>query len=235
MSRGQQRAAGYVRVSTEDQAEGYSLDAQRREIARYCERHGFDLIRLYADEGVSGHTEKIERRPELVVLLEDAAHGVFDVVIVHTIDRWARNVGVQRQALQRLGEAGVGFASVTENIDFTTPAGKLMLTMIGGVSEFFSDQLAVHVSKGQRERAEKGLPSGPFRSATSHRCRGPRPFPIQTRAGRYASRSSAARPGLPTGRSRAGSTRKGSSRGARMRFLRRSRSRTCSRTASMQA
>jgi len=161
MSRGQQRAAGYVRVSTEDQAEGYSLDAQRREITRYCERQGFDLIRLYADEGVSAHTEKIERRAELVVLLEDAARGVFDVVIVHTIDRWARNVGVQRQALQRLGEAGVGFASVTENIDFTTPAGKLMLTMIGGVSEFFSDQLAVHVSKGQRERAEKGLPIGP--------------------------------------------------------------------------
>jgi site-specific DNA recombinase len=159
MSRGQ-RAVGYVRVSTEEQTEGHSLDAQRREIGRYCERHEFELVRIYADEGVSAHTEKIERRPQLVALLEDAGRREFDVVIVHTIDRWARNVGVQRQALQRLGEANVGFASVTENIDFTTPAGKLMLTMIGGVSEFFSDQLAVHVSKGQRERAESGLPVG---------------------------------------------------------------------------
>ncbi|MEZ4554827.1 MAG: recombinase family protein [Dehalococcoidia bacterium] len=155
------RAVGYVRVSTEEQTEGHSLDAQRREIARHCERHAFDLVRIYADEGVSAHTEKIEKRPQLVALLDDAAHREFDVVIVHTIDRWARNVGVQRQALQRLGDAHVGFASVTENIDFTTPAGKLMLTMIGGVSEFFSDQLAVHVSKGQRERAESGLPIGP--------------------------------------------------------------------------
>jgi site-specific DNA recombinase len=81
--------------------------------------------------------------------------------VVHTLDRWARNVGVQRQALQQLGEANVGFTSVTEQIDFTTPAGRLMLTMMGGVSEFFSDQLAVHVSKSQRERALSGLPIGP--------------------------------------------------------------------------
>lgn len=156
-----QRAAGYVRVSTEEQVDGHSLHAQRREIARHCERQGFELVHVYADEGVSARTEKIEHRPGLAALLEGATRREFDVVIVHTIDRWARNVGVQRIALQRLGEANVGFASVTENIDFTTPAGRLMLTMIGGVSEFFSDQLAVHVSKGQRERAESGLPVGP--------------------------------------------------------------------------
>jgi len=48
----------------------------------------------------------------------------------------------------------VGFVSLTENIDFSTPSGKLMLTMIGGFSEFFSDQLAVHVIKAQRLRAK---------------------------------------------------------------------------------
>jgi len=157
-----QRVAAYVRVSNEEQIDGHSLDAQRREIARYCERHAFELVKVYADEGFSAHTDKIEARPQLVALLADARQRQFDVVVVHTIDRWARNVGVQRQALQQLGEANVGFASVTENIDFTTPAGKLMLTMIGGVSEFFSDQLAVHVSKGQRERAEQGRPIGPI-------------------------------------------------------------------------
>ena len=97
-----QRAAGYVRVSTEEQVDGHSLDAQRREIGRYCKRHDFELVRVYADEGVSAHTEKIEKRPELAALLEGAARRDFDVVIVHTIDRWARNVGVQRMALQRL-------------------------------------------------------------------------------------------------------------------------------------
>jgi len=156
-----QRAVGYVRVSSEMQLEGHSLDAQRAEIARYCDREGYTLLRTYADEGVSAHTDDIARRPQLAALLEDARQGGFDVVVVHTIDRWARNVGVQRQALQLLGTAGVGFASVTESIDFTTPAGKLMLTMIGGVSEFFSDQLAVHVAKAQRQRPELGLPPGP--------------------------------------------------------------------------
>ena len=60
-------------------------------------------MRIYADEGVSAHTEKIEKRPQLMALLEGARRGEFDVVIVHTIDRWSRNVGVQRQALQQLG------------------------------------------------------------------------------------------------------------------------------------
>jgi DNA invertase Pin-like site-specific DNA recombinase len=156
-----QRAVAYVRVSSEMQLEGHSLDAQRAEIARYCERERHTLLRTYADEGVSAHTDDIAHRPQLAALLEDARGGGFDVVVVHTIDRWARNVGVQRQALQLLGTAGVGFASVIESIDFTTPAGKLMLTMIGGVSEFFSDQLAVHVAKAQRQRAELGLPPGP--------------------------------------------------------------------------
>jgi len=154
------RVAGYIRVSDESQVEGYSLQAQRREIARYCQNHEGDLVRVYADEGVSAHTDRIEKRPELTRLLEDARHRQFDVVVVHTLDRWARNTGVQRQALQILGECDVGFASVTEDLDFTTPIGKMMLTTMGAMSEFFSDQLGVHVSKAQRQRAELGLPVG---------------------------------------------------------------------------
>jgi len=155
------RAAGYIRVSLVEQTEGHSLDAQRREIDRYCHRLGLSLSGFYADEGVSAHTDQIEKRPQLSALLRDAEQGAFDLVIVHTIDRWARNIRVQSEALQRLGSAGVGFISIAENMDFTTPAGRMMLTMMGGVSEFFSDQLAVHIGKGQRERAESGLPVGP--------------------------------------------------------------------------
>ena len=70
---------------------------------------------------MSAHTEQIERRPQLPALLDDASRGEFDVAIVHTLDRWSRSVGIQRQARQRLGDANVGFASVTESIDFTTP------------------------------------------------------------------------------------------------------------------
>ena len=154
------RVAGYVRVSDESQMEGYSLAAQRAEIARWCDRRGHELAVVYAEEGVSAHTDKLERRPQLQQLLNDATSSRFDLVVVHTLDRWARNVGVQRQALQMLGDARTGFASVTEEIDFTTPSGKLMLTMIGGVAEFFSDQLGVHVRKGLHGRTREGLQNG---------------------------------------------------------------------------
>lgn len=158
---GGNRAVGYVRVSDAMQVDNFSLDAQRAEIGRYCVQRGFELVRIYADEGVSAHGDRIDHRPGVAKLLEDARTGAFDVVVVPMLDRWARNVGVQREALQRLGAAGVGFVSITEKVDFTTPAGKLTLTMLGGVSEFFSDQLAVHVAQGQRERVAQGLSVGP--------------------------------------------------------------------------
>ena len=154
--------AAYLRVSDPSQVEKYSLDAQLADIKRWCERHGYELVQGYMEEGKSARTERIDRRPKLVALLEDAKADRFDIVVVHTIDRWSRNVGVQRQALQMLGDANVGFASVMEDFDYTTPSGKLMLTMIGGVAEFFSDQLGVHVSKAQRYRASIGMPVGPI-------------------------------------------------------------------------
>ena len=85
----------------ESQVEGHSLDAQRKEITRWCKQNDYELVRIYSEEGRPAHTERIDRRGELVALLRDAEAGDFDVVVVHNIDRWSRNVGVQRQALQR--------------------------------------------------------------------------------------------------------------------------------------
>ncbi len=156
------RAVGYIRVSDESQIDGYSLDAQKAEISRWCNRHGYSIVDFYSDEGLTAHTDKISRRPELVRLLGDAPKGGFDCVVVHMLDRWARNVTVQRQALQQLGQYNIGFVSVTEDVDFTTPAGRLLMTTMGGVAEFFSDQLGLHVQKSQRQLAELGLPVGPI-------------------------------------------------------------------------
>lgn len=155
------RAVGYVRVSSEEQVDGLSLDAQRSQVAAYCERHGYELVRVYADEGISAYTDRIAKRPALSRLLQDAEQGGFDLVVVHTIDRWARNLRVQLDSLSRLGAANVGFASITEAIDYTTPAGRLTLTMLGSVSEFQSAQTGVHVRKAHEYRAKMlGLPVG---------------------------------------------------------------------------
>ena len=154
------RAVGYVRVSSEQQAEGFSLGAQRSEIARYCQREGWALERYYADEGASAYTDDISKRPQFQALLDAVSRAEFDVVVVHTLDRWARKAAVQSPTLERLGKAGIGFVSIAEGHDFTSPSGRLLLTVMGGVNEFQSAQTALHVNKAQRQRAELGLPVG---------------------------------------------------------------------------
>ena len=81
---------------------------------------------------------------------------------MHTLDRFARNQAVQGQVLEALGRNGVGFATVVEGHDYTTPTGKLIMSVMGAVNEFFSAQTGVHVSKSQRQRAVEGLPVGPI-------------------------------------------------------------------------
>ena len=156
------RAIGYIGVSDPSQVEGHSLDAQRAEIGRWCEAHDYRLFDVYEDAGVSAYTDDMSKRPVFARLLADSEKDRFDIVVVHTLDRWARNVGVQAQDLATLSRTGVGFASITDlGIDYTTPAGQLILTNLGAAQQFFSAQTAIHVAKSQRYRAEQGLPVGP--------------------------------------------------------------------------
>ena len=81
-------------------------------------------------------------------------------MVVHSIDRWSRNLGVTLESFKRLAESGIAFVSITENIDYSTPEGKLFIAMIGAFAQYFSDSLAKHTSKGLKERAFSGLPNG---------------------------------------------------------------------------
>jgi site-specific DNA recombinase len=153
-------AFAILRVSTASQVEGYSLDAQRREIGRWCESRGYS-VRFFVEDGVSARTDKLERRPQLQAILTAAGRHEFDLLVVHMLDRLARNQGVQRRVMEALGKNSIGFATVVEGYDYTTPSGKLIMSVMGSVNEFFSDQLGVHVSKSARERAQTGIPVGP--------------------------------------------------------------------------
>src|SRR5688500_3929753 len=86
-----QRAALYYRVSSEEQVEGYSLDAQQRAARAYCESHGWSVAHEYRDEGRSARTDDLRKRPAFAAMLADADAGLFDVVVVHKLDRFARN------------------------------------------------------------------------------------------------------------------------------------------------
>ena len=77
-------------------------------------------------------------------LIDDAQQGQFNVVVVHSLDRWARSMCLSVDALQRLTDADVRFVSVAENMDSGTESGRFMMKMMGRFAEFFSDQVRRH-------------------------------------------------------------------------------------------
>jgi DNA invertase Pin-like site-specific DNA recombinase len=147
-------------VSSEEQVEGYSLSAQERAIAAYCAAHGYEVVACYRDEGKSARSDDVAKRAGFGQLMADAEARRFEVVIVHKLDRFARNRRVAFDAFHRLGSAGVGFVSIAENMDYSTPAGQLMLTMLVGLAQFYSDNLSWETRKGKGERKARGLHNG---------------------------------------------------------------------------
>ena len=150
------RAVAYLRVSSASQVEGYSLDAQERLFMDGCRNRGWQPVRVYREEGRSAHSDSVNKRPQLRQLLRDAAKGEFDLVVVHTLDRWARNLEVLIRTIKQLKEHGVQLQSITESLDDSNPQGRLLLQVMGSFAEFSSDVLGEHVKKGLKERAVQG-------------------------------------------------------------------------------
>jgi site-specific DNA recombinase len=129
------KAALYARVSTEEQTEGYSIDAQRRAFVTLCESKQWIPYREYIDEGKSARTEDINKRPALKEAIADALDHQYDVFVVHKVDRFSRRLSLTLEYFNKLIKAGVGFVSITEQMDFSTPWGKFTLSMLGGLAE----------------------------------------------------------------------------------------------------
>jgi DNA invertase Pin-like site-specific DNA recombinase len=154
------RVGLYQRVSSEEQIEGYSLDAQDRAGRLSCEAHGWEIASVYRDEGKSARTDDLAKRPAFQQMLADAEAGLIDVVVVHKLDRFARNLRVTLDTLERLERSGVGFVSISEQMDFTTPIGKVILATLAAFAQYYSDNLASEVRKGKAERKAQGLYNG---------------------------------------------------------------------------
>ena len=152
------RAVGYRRVSMREQVDGFSLDAQENNIRKYAEDHGWEVTVIYTDAGISAKRDS--ERPQLIQLMEDAEAHQFDVVIVDKIDRFYRHLGGLLNALDRLKEDNVFFVSVQERLDFTTPWGKLTLTVLGMLAEIYIDNLRQETTKGKVQRARDGYWNG---------------------------------------------------------------------------
>lgn len=149
------KVVGYTRVSTKEQGEhGYSIDAQREMIKNYCEKHGYELVKIYEDKGISGKSTK--GRLALQNLLVDSQKGLFDVVLVWKINRLARKQLDLLKIINELDKVNVSFRSCTESFETETPSGKLNLQMIGAISEFERNTIVDNVKMGMKARARNG-------------------------------------------------------------------------------
>jgi DNA invertase Pin-like site-specific DNA recombinase len=141
----------YSRVSTLNH--GQDPEVQSREIREYCQRRGWPLVGEYVDAGISGAKE---RRPQLDRLIADAHRRRFDVVVVWRFDRFARSVSHLLRALENFRALGVEFVSLSEQIDTSTPTGKMIFTVLGAVAELERSLIAERVRAGLRNARAKG-------------------------------------------------------------------------------
>src|SRR5258708_18478275 len=148
------RAAIYARVSTTN---GQDPTMQTRELREYIERRGWQLAGEYVDVGISGTKEK---RPELDRLITDAHRRRFDVVAVWRFDRFARSVSHLLRALETFQALGIHFVSLSEQMDTTTPTGKMVFTVLGAVAELERSLIAERVRAGLRHARAKGKTLG---------------------------------------------------------------------------
>lgn len=164
------RAAIYIRVSTEDQAQGYGLDVQRARCEAMATVKGWQLVGTYADEGISG-TKDASGRPGLAAMLAAIDQGQIDAVIVLALDRLARKTSIVLDTVERLGAAGVSLVSVKEALDTSTPQGQFVLTMFAALGQLERDMIVQRTTDGRNARGridgEKGgnLPYGYVRTA----------------------------------------------------------------------
>jgi DNA invertase Pin-like site-specific DNA recombinase len=145
------KAAIYARVSTTNHGQDPAM--QTRELREYAERRGWTVAGEYVDVGISGTKET---RPELDRLMTDAHRRRFDAVAVWKFDRFARSVSHLLRALENFQALGIHFVSLSESMDTSTPAGKMVFTVLGAVAELERSLIAERVRAGMRNARAKG-------------------------------------------------------------------------------
>lgn len=142
------RAALYARFSSDNQR-AESIDAQLRAMRGYCAQHHFTIVNTYVDEARSATTD---RRPAFQQMIIDSAAHTFDIVLVHKLDRFARNRYDSAIYKRELKKNGVAVYSVLENLD-NSPESVIMESVLEGMAEYYSQNLGREVMKGMTETA----------------------------------------------------------------------------------
>lgn len=145
--------AAYCRVSTDKEDQLNSLEVQKEFFAEYTKRTGDVLVRLYADEGISG--TKIRNRKEFLRMMKDAEQGLFDMVVVKDISRFARNTVDLLQNIRKLKALGIETQFLTANMT-SMGNSEFVLTIFGALAQEESANTSKRVKFGKKVNAEKG-------------------------------------------------------------------------------
>ncbi|MCL2695965.1 MAG: recombinase family protein [Clostridiales bacterium] len=148
------RAGCYVRVSTENQIENYSIDEQTVRLQAYCAAKDWHVQKIYTDGGYSGgHTD----RPALRQMLDDIRSRALDVIVVYKLDRLSRS---QKDTLTLIEDEilryGLEFVSVSENFDTGSPFGRAMIGILSVFAQLEKDQIAERFTMGRVARCKSG-------------------------------------------------------------------------------
>lgn len=145
--------AAYCRVSTDKTDQINSLEAQKNFFTEYTEKNGHNLVRLYADEGISG--TKTKNRREFLRLMKDAKQGLFEMVVVKDISRFARNTVDLLQNIRTLKALGIETTFLTSNMTVLGQS-EFVLTIFGALAQEESANTSKRVKFGKKMNAEKG-------------------------------------------------------------------------------
>ena len=148
MIRVNNKVALYARFSSDNQR-SESIDAQIRAMKAYCKQHNFVIVNTYVDEAKSATTD---RRPAFQQMIADSSNHTFDILLVHKLDRFARNRYDSAVYNRELKKNGVLVYSVLENLD-NSPESIMMEAVLEGMSEYYSQNLSREVMKGMKENA----------------------------------------------------------------------------------
>ncbi len=146
-------AIGYIRVSTEGQAvDGVSLDAQRAKIEAWATLNDYELVAVHVDAGISG--KGMTNRPGLQAALADCQKG--SALVIYSLSRLARSTKDTLEISERLAKAGADLVSLSEKIDTTSAAGKMVFRMLAVLAEFERDQISERTTTAMQFKKGKG-------------------------------------------------------------------------------
>ena len=157
MSSNKPLAAIYVRVSTEEQVrQGISLSAQEEALKNYASALGYEIFRIYKDEGKSA--KDIQHRPEMVQILQDAEAKKFQAILIYKLDRFSRSLRDLIETIEKLKEWDVDFISLQDKIETTSASGKLMFHIISAFAEFERNVTGERTKFSLDKKARDGFP-----------------------------------------------------------------------------